>query len=134
MIYIIDMADLNRTPDFEIKKILQCLKTNGYELGYIEDSDESHGCMNAYFKKDVEFDDIDGNDVNDSHIKIKVEFDSRMDPEHSYYDEEGNYLPDTGRGEEFILTIFNELAGGKRKTKKNKSRRKNKKNKSKRNI
>ena len=127
------MAGLARTPDFEIKKILQCLKTNGYELEGIEDSDELHGCMNAYFKKDVQFDDSDGNDVNDSHIKIKVEFDSRMDPEHSYYDEEGEYVPDTVRGEEFISTIFDELAGGKRKTKRNKSRRKNKKNKSKRN-
>ena len=127
------MAGLARTPDFEIKKILQCLKTNGYELEGIEDSDELHGFMNAYFKKDVQFDDSDGNDVNDSHIKIKVEFDSRMDPEHSYYDEEGEYVPDTVRGEEFISTIFDELAGGKRKTKRNKSRRKNKKNKSKRN-
>jgi len=132
------MAGLERTPDFEIKKILQCLKTNDYVFEYIENSDDCDGCMNAYFKKGVEFDDIDGNDVNDSHIKIKVEFDSRMDPEHSYYDEDGSYFPDTVRGEEFILTIFDELAGGKRKTKRNKSRRKNKKkskrNKSKRNI
>ena len=85
--------------------------------------------MNAYFNKDVEFDDIDGNDVNDSQMIIKVEFDSRMDPEHSYYNEENEYVPDIERGKEFISTIFDEFAGGKRKTKKNKSRRKNKKNK-----
>ena len=117
------MTGLARNPDFEIKKILQCLKTNGYELEGIEDSDELHGCMNAYFKKDVEFDDIDGNDVNDSHINIEVEFDSRMDTEHSYYDEEGEYIPNLRRGGEFISNLFDELAGGKRKSKKNKSRK-----------
>lgn len=126
------MAGLSRTPDFEIKKILQCLKTNGFDFGVIEDSDEAHGFMNAYFNKDVQFDDSEGNDVNDSHMIIKVEFDSRMDPEHSYYDEEGEYVPNLRRGKEFISTIFDESAGGKRKSKKNKSRRKNKKNKSKR--
>jgi len=123
------MAGLARNPDFEIKKILQCLKKNGFDFGGIEDSDETHGFMNAYFNKDVEFDDIDGNDVNDSQMIIKVEFDSRMDPEHSYYNEENEYVPDIERGKEFISTIFDEFAGGKRKTKKNKSRRKNKKNK-----
>ena len=123
------MAGLARNPDFEIKKILQCLKKNGFDFGGIEDSDEAHGFMNAYFNKDVEFDDIDGNDVNDSQMIIKVEFDSRMDPEHSYYNEENEYVPDIERGKEFISTIFDEFAGGKRKTKKNKSRRKNKKNK-----
>jgi hypothetical protein len=127
------MAGLARNPDFEIKKILQCLKKNGFDFGGIEDSDEAHGFMNAYFNKDVEFDDIDGNDVNDSQMIIKVEFDSRMDPEHSYYNEENEYVPDIERGKEFITNLFNKFAGGKRKTKKNKSRRKTKKNKSKRN-
>jgi hypothetical protein len=127
------MEGLARNPDFEIKKILQCLKKNGFDFGGIEDSDEAHGFMNAYFNKDVEFDDIDGNDVNDSHMIIKVEFDSRMDPEHSYYNEENEYVPDLERGKEFISDLFDEFAGGKRKTKRNKSRRKNKKNKSKRN-
>jgi hypothetical protein len=112
------MAGLARNPDFEIKKILQCLKKNGFDFGGIEYSDEAHGFMNAYFNKDVEFDDIDGNDVNDSHMIIKVEFDSRMDPEHSYYNEENEYVPDIERGGDFISNLFNELAGGKRKTKK----------------
>jgi hypothetical protein len=129
------MSTLERTPDFEIKKILQCLKTNGYEFEYLEDSDSFQGCMNAYFNKDVvQFIDIDGNNANDSHINIKVEFDARMDPEHSYYDEDNNYIPNLRRGHDFISTIFDELEGGKRKTKRNKSRQKNKskRNKSKR--
>ena len=116
------MSSLERTPDFEIKKILQCLKTNGYEFIGIEDSDDWHGSMIGSFKKDVHFD-KDYEDVNDSHISIKVEFDSRMDTEHSYYDEEGEYIPNLRRGGEFISNLFDELAGGKRKSKKNKSRK-----------
>ena len=119
------MSSLERTPDFEIKKILQCLKTNGYEFEGIKNSDDFQGCMIVSFNKDVQFD-KDYEDVNDSHISIKVEFDSRMDPEHSYYDEEGDYIPNLRRGHRFISTIFDEFAGGKRKTKRNKSRRKNK--------
>ena len=116
------MSSLERTPDFEIKKILQCLKTNGYEFIGIEDSDDWHGYMIGSFKKDVHFD-KDYEDVNDSHISIKVEFDSRMDTEHSYYDEEGEYIPNLRRGGEFISNLFDEFAGGKRKSKKNKSRK-----------
>ena len=116
------MSSLERTPDFEIKKILQCLKTNGYEFIGIEDSDDWHGSMIGSFKKDVHFD-KDYEDVNDSHISIKVEFDSRMDTEHSYYDEEGEYIPNLRRGGEFISNLFDEFAGGKRKSKKNKSRK-----------
>ena len=116
------MSILERTTDFEIKKILQCLKTNGYEFIGIEDSDDWHGSMIGSFKKDVHFD-KDYEDVNDSHISIKVEFDSRMDTEHSYYDEEGEYIPNLRRGGEFISNLFDEFAGGKRKSKKNKSRK-----------
>lgn len=117
------MASLARNPDFEIKKILQCLKKNGFDFGGIEDSVDMKGFMNAYFNKDVQFDDSEGNDVNDSHMIIKVEFDSRMDPEHSYYDEDNNYIPDLERGGDFISNLFDELAGGKRKSKKYKSRK-----------
>ena len=74
------MADLERRPpDFEIRQILQCLKTNGYELEDVEDSDEMGGMMNAIFKKDTPFSESDGNYVNDSFIKVKIIFDSRMD-------------------------------------------------------
>ena len=116
------MSSLERTPDFEIKKILQCLKTNGYEFTGIKKSNDWQGDMIGSFKKDVHFD-KDYEDVNDSHISIKVEFDSRMDTEHSYYDEEGEYIPNLRRGGEFISNLFDEFAGGKRKSKKNKSRK-----------
>ena len=39
----------DRKPDFEIRQILKCLKTNGYELEEVEDSDEWDGNMNAIF-------------------------------------------------------------------------------------
>lgn len=123
-----------RNPDFEIKQILKCLGKNRYNFGGVEESDAAEGFINAYFSKRVQFDDIEGNDVNDSHIIVKVEFDCRMDPEHSYYDDDNEYIPNLRRASDFISDLFDaDFAGGKRKTKKNKSRRKNKKNKSKRN-
>jgi hypothetical protein len=121
-------------PDFEIRQILQCLKTNGYEFEDIEDSDDNYGSMNAIFKKDVEFSESDGNYVNDSFIKIKIDFDSRMDYKNkkSYEDEEGDYVPNIEQGDRFISSIFSSMARGKgRKTKryksKNKKSRRNKK-------
>jgi hypothetical protein len=121
------MADLERRlADFEIRQILQCLKTNGYELEDVEDSDEQYGYMNAIFKKDTPFSEGDGNYVNDSFIKVKILFDSRMDykNKYSYENEDGDYEPDIDQGEEFITKILSEMAGGKRrKSKKNKTKK-----------
>jgi hypothetical protein len=130
------MANLERRPpDFEIRQILQCLKTNGYEFEDIEDNVRHYGTMNAIFTKDTPFSESDGNYVNDSSIKVKIQFDSRMDytNQESYEDEEGDYVPNIDQGDRFISSIFSEMAGGKgRKTKRNKSKnkksRKNRKN------
>jgi hypothetical protein len=120
----------DRRPDFEIRQILKCLKTNGYELEEVEDSDEWDGNMNAIFKKNTPFSDNVGNYINDSFIKVKIMFDTRMDYTNSYRnedkdsDEYGEYVPDIDKGKRFILNIFDTSArgGGKRKSKKNKSK------------
>ena len=116
------------TADFEIKQILQCLKTNGYELEGIEDSDEMQGNMCATFRKDVQFSEMNGNYVNDSFIKIKVDFDSRFDYKNIVRDEEdGDYIYDENKAHDFIEKLMDgTYGGGKRKGKK--SRRKTRKN------
>jgi hypothetical protein len=115
----------DRRADFEIRQILKCLKTNGYELEDIEDSDDQYGYMNAIFKKDTPFSESNGNYVNDSIIKVKIMFDSRMDYKNSYENEDGDYEADIDQGERFIQNIFD--AGvrgeGKGKTKGNKSKK-----------
>ena len=77
-------------PDFEIKKILQCLRTNGYRFGFVENSDQMEGNFIAVFKKDVEFTNKDGEPVNDSYIEIKIDFDARFD-KNAVKDEYGHY-------------------------------------------
>lgn len=116
------MSALEERPDFEIRQILKCLKTNGYELEDVEDSDEWHGNMDAIFKKDTPFSDNDGNYVNDSFIKVKIMFDTRIDYTNSYVDEDGEYVPDIDKGKRFIRNIFDAgvRGGGKRKSGKNK--------------
>lgn len=112
--------------DFEIKQILQCLKTNGYELEAIEDSDEMQVNMCATFRKDVEFSEMNGNYVNDSFIKIKVDFDSRFDYKNIVRDEDGEYIYDENKAYNFIEKLMDGTYGRIRKGKK--SRRKTQKN------
>ena len=96
-------------PDVEIRKILQCLKANGYEFEDVEDSADHYGVMNASFKKNTSFSESDGNYVNDSFIQVKIQFDSRMDYKNSYENEDGDYEPDIVQGERFIETILSEM-------------------------
>jgi hypothetical protein len=123
-----------RRPDFEIRQILKCLKTNGYEIEDVEDSRDHYGNMNAIFKKDTPFSDNDGNYINDSSIKVIIHFDTRMDYKNSYENEDGDYEPDIDQGERFILNIFDAGVGGegKGKTKGNKSKKSRKGRKSRR--
>jgi hypothetical protein len=100
---------LEDKPDVEIRKILQCLKANGYEFEGVEDSADHYGAMNASFKKNTSFSESDGNYVNDSLIKVKIQFDSRMDYKNSYENEDGDYEPDIVQGEKFIETILSEM-------------------------
>jgi hypothetical protein len=107
------MAD--RRADFEIKQILQCLRTNGYELEDIEESDEQEVFICATFKKDVAFSEMNGNEVNDSFIQIKVDFDARFDYKNILEDEEdGTYIYDVDKAESFITKLMNGTYDGKR--------------------
>jgi hypothetical protein len=121
-----------RTADFEIKQIIQCLRTNGYELEDIEESDEMEGNMCATFRKDVDFSEMNGNYVNDSFIKIKVDFDSRFDYKNILEDEEdGTYIYDENKAHSFITKLMNGTYGEGKRNGKGKGKRKTRKNRKK---
>jgi hypothetical protein len=121
----------DRRADFEIKQILQCLKTNGYELEEIDDSETIDGNVCATFTKEVQFSEMNGNYVNDSSITVTVDFDRRFDYKNIVQDEEdGTYIYDEDKAYRFITKLMNGTYGeGKGKVKgKGKSKGKTRKN------
>ena len=71
-------------PDTELKKIVDYLETNGYEFeGTISEviinRTEYPDDAIAYFKKNIDYSDADGNHVNDNEIKVSIQFQKRAD-------------------------------------------------------
>jgi hypothetical protein len=98
----------HRGPDtgkIELERILDCLRENHYEFEDVEES-STYGFMVANFEKDIEFSDRIGNYINDRHIKIKIEFDSDFDYNNTYQDEEGDFVFDSEKGEQFIQQLL----------------------------
>ena len=104
--------DAQRGPDtgkIELKRILDCLKKNGYAYEDLEESN-FNGFMIANFKKDIQYSDLEGNYINDRHIKIQIEFDSDFDYQTSYKDRDDEFLFDNDKGERFIKKLFHNNA------------------------
>jgi len=131
------------TSMLELKKIVDCLVTNGYEFeGTISEVIINRTSYPddaiANFKKDIDYTAEDGNYINDNEIKISIQFQKRADytnfkhfgkDQDEREDEEDEYIGDP---DEFIRGLIGEeeiqgSTGGtrrkKRKTRKN--RRKN---------
>ena len=71
-------------PDTELKKIVDYLETNGYEFEgtiseVIIDRTSYPDDAIAYFKKNIDYSDADGNHVNDNEIKVSIQFQKRAD-------------------------------------------------------
>jgi hypothetical protein len=99
-----------RGPDtgkIELKRILNCLKENGYAFEDIEESNH-YGFMVANFEKDIQYSDVKGNYINDRHIKIQIEFDSDFDYKTSYKDRNDDFLFDNSKGERFIQKLLHD--------------------------
>jgi hypothetical protein len=65
-----------------------------------------NGFMVANFQKDIAYSDTDGNYINDSHIKVNVEFDSGFDFSHKYMNEDNEFAFDGEKGSEFIERLL----------------------------
>ena len=109
------------TRKIELKKIIKCLKQNGYDFHGLAETDKD-GSKFAIFKKDIDaYDDEDGNYINDRDIRIEIEFDS---------DIVDGIVYDDDLGSEFIQNIFDTSGGSrKRSIKRKKTTRRNRKTK-----
>ena len=119
----------------EIKRLLNYLVTNGYEFKETREAfDDRYQYPDdaiALFSKKLSYSDTEGNWINDSGIKVSIQFETRADYknfEKNAYDED-KYI---GEPETFITGLIEEIKtstsslGGKakrnkRKTRKNKS-------------
>jgi hypothetical protein len=109
----------------EIKKLLDCLVSNGYEfngtreavIGRYSYSDEAI----ADFSKPLEFSDTDGNWINDGSLKVSIQFEKRSDYTNFEKDENEDNIY-VGDPEDFINGLVKETQ--KKLRKKRKSRKK----------
>ena len=125
----------------EIKRLLNYLLTNGYEFeGTREATDDRYIYPDdaiASFSKKISYTDRDDNWINDSSIKVSIQFEKRADYKNfeKNEDEDDIYI---GEPDTFITGLIEEIKepkcsiGGrtknkKMKTRKNKSSKKNRK-------
>jgi hypothetical protein len=94
------------TGKIELERIFNFLKKNNYEFKNLEKAN-MNGFMIAKFKKDIKYSDKNGNYINDSYIKVKIEFDSDFDYKNEYKDKEGEYIFDHSKGISFVTNILN---------------------------
>lgn len=124
-------ADTNM---IEIKRLLNYLVTNGYEFKETREAfDDKYQYPDdaiAFFSKKLSYSDTEGNWINDSGIKVSIQFETRADYKNfeKNEDEDNIYI---GEPDTFITGLIEEIKtssslGGKskrnkRKTRKNKS-------------
>jgi hypothetical protein len=110
----------------EIKKLLECLVSNGYEfngtreavIGRYSYPDDAI----ADFSKPLDFSDKDGNAINDGSLKVSIQFEKRSD--YTNYekneDEDNIYV---GEPEDFINGLVKETQKKLRKKRKTRKKR-----------
>jgi hypothetical protein len=127
------MADTNM---IEVKKILHCLVTNGYEFeGTREAVDDSFSYPDdaiADFSKDLDYNTDDGY-INDSKIKVSIHFEKRADYKNfeKNQDEDNVYVGDP---EIFIIDLIEEIKLSKNLVKNGGGKKRGKKRKTKKNV
>ena len=102
----------------ELKKIVDCLITNGYEFeGTISEVIINRTSYPddaiANFKKDIDYTAEDGNYINDNEIKVSIQFQKRADYKNfTHYGIDVNELEDDdeyiGDPDEFIRGLIGE--------------------------
>jgi hypothetical protein len=102
------MEDGPDTGEKELSRILYVLKENGYKYEGVNKANYSN-YMDATFTKPIQYTDIDGDYINDSHISVKIQFSNRFDYKNITMDEEGDYIYDTKKADNFIQSIYNKL-------------------------
>jgi hypothetical protein len=105
-----DKHRFDRGPDtgiIEIKRLLKCLLANNYEFEGTSEEDRYPDAATAHFTKPLDFSDTDGNSINDSYIKVSIQFETRADYKHfeKNENEDNVYAGDTN---DFISGLIEE--------------------------
>jgi len=130
-----DIEEDSRKADtniIEIKRLLNFLLTNGYKFdGTRKAFDDKYNYPEdaiASFSKEISYSDTDGNWINDSEIKVSIQFEKRSDYKNIKKNKDGdNIYP--GNPNTFITGLIKEIKdpnysiGGRTKNKKMKTRK-----------
>jgi hypothetical protein len=80
----------------EIKQIVNMLINNGYEFDNIREAMDNYYIYPndaiAIFSKKLSYSDTNGDYINDSGIKISIQFEKRADDEHFEINEDGDNI------------------------------------------
>ena len=116
----------------EIKRLLNCLLTNGYEFeGTQEANDGIYDYPDdaiAIFSKEISYTDTHHNWINDNSIKVSIQFQKSADYKNFEYNKDGDKIY-IGDPETFITGLIEEIKdpkysiGGRTKNKKKKTRK-----------
>lgn len=112
---------MDKGPDtlqIEVNKVIEWLLKNGYEnqgTGDVYHPREIYpDDAVTYFEKDIDYTDITGNYINDSKMKVSIQFEKRADYKHKEEDEDGEPIYDR-EPYEFIEELINTIKDKQRK-------------------
>ena len=100
-----------KTGMLEIKKIVDCLTKNGYEFQGTRDAVVGRYHYQddfiADFSKEIDYSDAVGNYINDSSLKVSIQFEKRADYKNIEQNEDLDNVYD-GDPDEFIQNLIRE--------------------------
>jgi hypothetical protein len=112
-------------PEKQMQKIFSFLHKNNYDLeGFQKSNIDEH--IKVIFKKDVKYTDAEGNWINDTDIKVTVEYPTFYDSENKYQDEHDNFElshDNLLKVESFFHRLTSKKTGGKKGLRKRATRK-----------
>jgi hypothetical protein len=109
----------------DMPTLINFLRTNNYQLQQVEYNPRFGASATAIFEKQAPITELNGNYVNDTTIRLSVDFDTTIDYRNGVEDEEDGmiYNYSQARGQQFINMLMNgtydqPTTGGKRKGRK----------------
>jgi hypothetical protein len=116
----------------DMPALINFLTANNYQLQQVEYNPQFGGSARAIFEKQTPITELNGNYVNDTTIRLSVDFDTTIDYRNGVEDEEEGmiYNYSQARGQKFINMLMNgtydqPTTGGKGKRRKTRKTRKN---------
>jgi len=99
-------------PNNDMPKLINFLRTNGYQLQQVQYNPQRGATARAIFQKTTHIEELDGNDINGATINITIDFDRMFDYRYATIDQEEevvNYNVYTeDRGRQFIEQLIDQ--------------------------